>query len=149
MESDNEKIKRYSKPKSFLGKGWSFPPSFHEDHAAVAMVEEGEDIRQSLFILLSTIPGERIVRPAYGCDLMSMVFERLNTNTKTQIVFMIEMAILHYEPRIKIESIDVTADTEDYGILYIHLNYTIIKTNARNNIVYPFYLKEGTLVKGK
>jgi len=64
--------------KSFLGTGWGFPPEFNELTLSVNMVSEEEDIRQSLFILLSTTPGERPLNPAYGCDLQSLVFEKIS-----------------------------------------------------------------------
>ena len=139
----NEEDKR-----SFLGTGWSFPPAFDEHKGGIRMVSEEAEIRQSLFILFSTIPGERIMKPKYGCDLHRLVFSSLTSSAKSQIVDMIRMAVLWYEPRITVEQIDVRINTEDFGVIYITLEYTIRKTNTRDNIVYPFYLKEGTNIQG-
>ena len=135
--------------KTFLGIGWSFPPEFNKfaDGFALKMVAEEEDIKESLWILFSTSPGERVMQPSYGCRLQGMVFESINQSTITEIKDIIERAILFFEPRITLEEIDV--DTEDAleGRINIHLGYTVRKTNTRSNIVYPFYFLEGSQVR--
>jgi phage baseplate assembly protein W len=135
--------------KAFLGVGWSFPPEFHKyaDRLDVKMVDEEEDIRESLRILLSTRPGERVMQPDYGCGLHTMVFENLDESTVTELKDIIERAVLFYEPRITLEGIDVNAEDELEGRLKIQLNYTVRKTNTRSNIVYPFYYLEGSQVR--
>jgi len=135
--------------KAFLGVGWSFPPEFHKrgDTLAVGMVSEEEDILESLNILLSTRPGERVMQPNFGCGLHSMVFETINESSVTEIKDVIERAILFYEPRITLEGIDVTTEDALDGILKIQLNYTVRRTNTRSNIVYPFYYLEGSQVR--
>ncbi len=130
--------------KTFLGRGWQFPPAFQEQTATVSMAVAEEDIQQSLYLLLSTTPGERFLRPRYGCDLMSLVFERYTPATRNRIVDLITMAILWYEPRITLETIDVRQRDALDGLVEIYLEYTVRKTNTRSNMVYPFYLKEGT-----
>lgn len=132
--------------KKFLGLGWSFPPEFHKhaDMLGVKMVEEEEDIRESLKILLSTRPGERIMQPSYGCGLHAMVFETVDESTITEITDIIERAVLFFEPRITLEHIDVSMEDAYNGQLKIQLNYTVRKTNSRSNVVYPFYYIEGT-----
>ena len=128
----------------FLGRGWSFPPTFKHTNKTVEMVEDEQDIAQSLRILLSTIPGERLMKPEYGCDLHSMVFAQIDSHTEQAIIEMISNAILLYEPRITLH--DVLIDSEEMleGKLMVTLDYTIRKVNVRRNIVYPFYLSEGT-----
>lgn len=135
--------------KAFLGIGWSFPPEFHKhaDMLGVKMVVEEDDIRESLKILLSTRPGERIMQPAYGCGLHAMVFETINESTITEIRDVIERAVLFFEPRITLESIDVNTDDVYDGKLKIQLNYTVRRTNTRSNVVYPFYYIEGSHVR--
>lgn len=130
--------------KSFLGTGWAFPPSFSNTKKGAIMVSDEEDIRQSLTILLSTSLGERIMQPDYGCDLASYIFETLNASVKSDIINIVERAILYHEPRIKLEAIYFEGNQDADGTLNIVIDYTIITTNSRNNFVYPFYIKEGT-----
>ena len=111
------------------------------------MVAEEEDIRESLMILLSTRPGERIMQPAYGCGLHAMVFETVNESTVTEIRDLIERAILFYEPRINLEGVEVEMEDVYEGRLDIRIDYTIRQTNTRSNMVYPFYFIEGTHVR--
>lgn len=135
--------------KSFLGIGWGFPPEFHKHANAIGvkMVAEEEDIGESLRILLSTVPGERIMQPGYGCGLHAMVFETINESTITELKDIIERAVLFFEPRITLESVDIDTDESLEGRLKIQLNYTVRKTNTRSNIVYPFYYLEGSQVR--
>lgn len=138
-----------SSDKRFLGQGWSFPPEFHKlaDTAGVKMVSEEDDIRESLEILLSTRPGERIMQPAYGCGLHAMVFESISESTLTEIKDLIERAVLFFEHRISLEAIDIDTDESLQGKLKIQLTYFVRKTNTRSNIVYPFYFLEGSHVR--
>ncbi len=132
------------KERSFLGTGWAFPPSFKKDGEQTAMVSNEEDIRQSIMILLTTKPGERIHRPEYGCGIHTMVFEIINTTTLTIIEDLISKAILMYEPRITLNSVSFDHSEEYEGILTVLLDYTVRLTNTRSNMVFPFYFKEGT-----
>ena len=134
---------------NFLGVGWSFPPEFHKQTNAfgVKMVAYEEDIAESLRILLSTVPGERIMQPTYGCGLHAMVFETINESTITELKDIIERSVLFFEPRITLESIDIDAEDSLEGSLKIQLNYTVRQTNTRSNIVYPFYYLEGSQVR--
>jgi hypothetical protein len=135
--------------KAFLGVGWSFPPEFHKraDALGVKMVAEEEDIGESLRILLSTNPGERVMQPSYGCGLKAMVFAAINERTITELKDIIERAVLFFESRITLEDIDVNTEDALDGILKIQLNYSVRKTNTRSNIVYPFYFREGSQVR--
>ncbi len=129
--------------KSFLGRGWSFPPEFNRESKAVKMLEDEEDIRSSLHILLSTRPGERVMVPGYGCNLDELLFSPLNLTIKTYVVDLIRTAILYYEPRIDVNKIEIDQTDEFYGVLLIRIDYTIRVTNSRMNMVYPFYKEEG------
>lgn len=133
-------------PKTFLGTGWSFPPVFDEQRSALRMVSADEDIRQSLIILLSTTPGERPVKPKYGCDLKSLLFEPIGGSTNYLIKDMIRTAVLFYEPRVDLNDIEIIKTREPEGIIDITLHYTVRSTNIRSNIVFPFYKTEGTIV---
>jgi phage baseplate assembly protein W len=131
----------------FLGRGWSFPPRFDLTTGEASMVAAEQDIRESLHILLTTLPGERLMVPRYGCALHGLIFETLSQTLVTRIEGIIEDAILFFEPRIKLESCQVSQSPEQDGLLLIALEYTIIQTNSRSNMVYPFYLTEGTNVE--
>nr|WP_294859421.1 GPW/gp25 family protein [uncultured Fluviicola sp.] len=128
---------------SFLGTGWSFPPSFDKTNKFVRMSSDEKDIMESLQVLLSTRPNERIMLPDYGCNLESLLFESINLTLTTQITEIIRTAILYYEPRIDLEN--VTLDQEHIldGRIDIILDYRIRTTNSRRNMVYPFYRIEG------
>lgn len=135
--------------KSFLGTGWGFPPEFNK-YGSVRKVSAEEDIRESLFILLSTDPGERVMQPTYGCGLKTQIFEEISETAVTVIVDLIKRAILFFEPRILVENIRVDSDnSEDIlnGLIKINITYIVRATNNRHNIVYPFYFTEGTNVK--
>lgn len=129
---------------SFLGVGWSFPPSFNNKTGTVEMVTGEEDIRQSLEIILGTRPGERVMHPDFGCNLDLMLFEPLTTTLITTMKDIISTAIIMYEPRIELNSIQIYADNVTDGKVNIELDYTIHATNSRFNMVYQFYMKEGT-----
>lgn len=135
--------------KAFLGVGWSFPPEFHKHAGNIGLktVTDDEDIRESLTILLSTTPGERVMQPAYGCRLKAMLFESISESTVTEIKDVIERAILFFEPRITLETITVDSANVYEGIININIDYTIRTTNTRSNIVYPFYFIEGSQVR--
>ncbi len=134
--------KQYS---SFLGNGWSFPPSFLKEEKGVKMVSKEQDIEESLQILLSTRVGERIMNPEYGCNLNDIVFNNISANEETLIIEMIRLAILHYEPRIILNDIDINTSNINEGVLTFTIDYTIRTTNSRANYVFPFYLIEGTI----
>ena len=130
---------------SFLGTGWSFPPTFNFDSGQVELVSDLDDIRESLNILLSTSLGERVMQPDYGCNLDDYMFESLNNSLIGLIKHHVENAILFYEPRIIAENVDVTAaDSADLieGKFTITLEYTIPETNSRYNYVFDYYLNE-------
>ena len=133
--------------KSFLGIGWSFPPEFSKKSNRVKMISDEEDIKSSLEILLSTRLGERIMFPDYGCNLDELLFESLNRTLITYVTELIRTAILYHEPRIDVDRIDISESDTLQGELFIRVEYTVRATNSRNNVVFPFYLLEGTDIK--
>lgn len=128
----------------FLGKGWSFPPSFNPGNAGVDMTEKMEDIHKSLEILLTTTIGERVMEPKYGCNMVDLLFEPLNTTTVTIMKDRIQTAILYFEPRIDAKTIDLNMDDQLEGVVLIRIEYVVRSTNSRFNFVYPYYKDEGT-----
>lgn len=135
--------------KTFLGVGWKFPPSFEKSTGSIMLVSEEEDIKESLYILLSTKPGERLMMPEYGCDLHNMVFENINSMLITRMKSLIQHAVLFFEPRIILNKIVIDQDQDNDGRLMIDVQYTIRKTNKRSNMVYPYYIIEGNDVRFK
>jgi uncharacterized protein len=132
---------------NFIGKGWSFPPEFINTSGSVTITTGVEDINNSLYILLNTVLGERIMQPKYGCDMKELVFEPLTTTLKTFMTDKIKTAIAFYEPRIEVENVDMTDDEELEGKIIIDIYYKVRSTNSRYNYVIPFYIIEGTEIK--
>ncbi len=130
--------------KSFLGTGWSFPPSFDPNQASVRMVSEEEDIVQSLKIILFTSYGERIMRPEFGSNLSGSVFQAIDSVVINTIADNVRQAIVQFEPRVTLNKVEISTDEIVEGRLNINLDYTIRLINTRTNIVFPFYFKEGT-----
>lgn len=131
---------------NFLGRGWSFPPTFDYDTGSVQMLEEIEDIYSSLHILLTTITGERIMQPRFGCNLEELLFESIDTSLKTLIIDKIETSILYFESRIKPLRIDLIDDLELEGKLLIEVDFIVKSTNSRFNFVFPFFKNEGSQI---
>lgn len=130
--------------RDFLGRGWSFPPTFNVERAGVDMLEEEVDIASSLEILLGTAQGERTMLPQYGCNMDELVFEDLDTRMKTLMADKIETAILYHEPRIELEKVQLNDDRELEGVVLIEIDYRVKSTNSRFNFVFPYYKLEGT-----
>ncbi|HAB19848.1 MAG TPA: GPW/gp25 family protein [Verrucomicrobiota bacterium] len=132
----------------FLGRGWSFPPSFSLGGADVLTVHGVEDIRQSLEILLATRPGERVLQDHFGCDLSRFMFEEVDQSLKNRLYNLISAAILFHEPRIKLNRLNIEESEPGSGLLLIQLDYTVLATNSRFNMVYPFHLNEAAANPG-
>jgi len=128
----------------FLGRGWSFPPDFTLPVADVAMLEDDADVASSLEILLSTIPGERVMQPLYGCNMTELVFEELDTRIKTLMADKIESSILYFEPRVTLQSVRLDDSRITEGVVLIQVIYVVKTTNSRFNFVYPYYIDQGT-----
>ena len=127
-----------------LGTGWSFPPEFNDHIPGVVMKSGVDDINESLHILLCTRIGERVMQENYGSNLKEMLFEPLNVSNQTYITEVLKRAILRFEPRITVDKITLEEDEILAGKVTLEIEYTVISTNTRHNIVYPFYQNEGT-----
>jgi phage baseplate assembly protein W len=130
---------------SFLGTGWSFPPYFDKLTHTARLVSDAEDIGESIRIILSTTPGERIMQPTFGCNLSRLVFEKVDTSLTAELNHMIYHALLEFEPRVNFISAEIIDRDVLDGVLHISIHYSIVITNTRHNLVFPFYLRgEGT-----
>jgi phage baseplate assembly protein W len=138
---DTETIDR-----SFLGTGWSFPPTFRREWYGVEMVSDEENVRKSIQIILQTITGERVMLPTFGCNLQPYVFEPMNVPNIAMIEKIVKDALTIHEPRIIVDNLTSTPNQQE-GLLEINIEYTIITTNTRYNYVFPFYMKEATNIE--
>jgi phage baseplate assembly protein W len=124
---------------NFLGRGWSYPPSFDRDAGSVAMVADEQDIEESLRILFGTQRGERLFHPKYGLDVNDLLFEAMSTTMRTLLEDRVKIGILVYEPRIEPLAVTVHSQEPASGELHIELDYRVRATNSRYNLVFPFY----------
>jgi len=130
---------------SFLGTGWSFPPQFNKLTGTVEMLSDEEDIQNSLRVLLCTRVGERLMQPAYGCNLDVMLFEPIDETLLSYVKNLVFTAIYYFEPRINPEKVSIEATAEE-GTILVNVEYTTRSTNSRHNLVFPYYLDEGNMV---
>ena len=136
-----------NKEKAFLGTGWGFPPTFNKDLLSVEMVSNEKDIKESLQIYLSTKIGERVMRSNYGCLVHDYLFEPFDENIISSIGHEIKRTIYEFAPRIHVHEVTTNKSDVNEGIINIGVFYEIIATNVRDNIVFPFYINEGTNLK--
>jgi phage baseplate assembly protein W len=129
--------------KAFLGQGWAFPPCLESDGEIEIVVYE-EDIRQAILIILRTSRRERLMRPDFGAGLDDFLFEPLSETTMQLVKTRVEESLIDWEPRIIVEEVKVTGEQEPAGKLIIEITYRIRATNTLHNLVYPFYLQEGS-----
>lgn len=126
----------------FLGTGWKFPLQLSKEGGLVLSRLE-EDIKEAIWIILSTAPGERLMHPDFGCAIHDLVFAPNNTSTASLARFYVEEALVRWEPRIDIDEVEVQADPLNRNQLLISINYRVRTTDSRFNLVYPFYLTRG------
>lgn len=123
----------------FLGTGLAFPLSV-DRRGAVALVSGEEDVAQAIRIILATAPGERPMRPEFGCGIHDYVFDVIDAETLGRMKQEIERALRRWEPRIELVDVQFDLDEHSGGRLEIQLDYRIRDTNGVRNLVYPFYL---------
>jgi Bacteriophage baseplate protein W len=127
----------------FLGVGWAFPPGMtpagRPDEASYE-----EDVRQAILIVLGTSPGERLMRPSFGAGLDRLLFEPAGPATAAAAQARVRAALIAWEPRIEVEGVAVTPRAGPPALLDIDVTYRVRATNSRQNLVYPFYLEEGS-----
>jgi len=129
--------------KAFLGTGWAFPLCVGSDGGnAMAMYEE--DIKQSIRIILGTDQGERVMRPDFGAGLRSFIFGPISATSLQRIKTRVQDALTKWEPRIDVLPVKITFDSSDGTALLIDITYRVRITNTLQNLVYPFYLQEGS-----
>ena len=126
----------------FLGTGWSFPVETDE-RGDLKLSEADKDIRESIRIILGTAKGERLMRPEFGCDIHKHVFSAATPATLNLIESSVREALVQWEPRIDIESVEARTDDHEPTKVLIEIEYQVRTTNSLANMVYPFYITEG------
>ncbi|CAM3838849.1 Gene 25-like lysozyme [Vibrio aerogenes CECT 7868] len=129
---------------SVTGTGWQFPPRFTSPQNGPVMLESTPLLEQSIYLLLNTQTGERPLNPEVGCGLSHFMFTETTPLMLTELKQEIASTILAYEPRIDLEEIQFDTSDIDQGRLNIVLTYRVRQTNARSNMVFPFYLNENS-----
>jgi phage baseplate assembly protein W len=124
----------------FLGVGWTLRVQL-DDNGQIQMAEYEVAVQQSIWMILNTAPGERLMRPGFGCGIHNLVFAPRSAETIGQIVSDVRQALIEWEPRIDVLDIDVEPDSTQPTLLLVQINYQVRTTNNRFNLVYPFYLE--------
>ncbi|HEY9735281.1 MAG TPA: GPW/gp25 family protein [Trichocoleus sp.] len=122
-----------------LGQGFSFPLGISQQ-GGLALSAEGQSVRESIWLILLTEPGERLYRPTFGCRLSELAFAPINAETLMLMRIWVQEALEQWEPRIELEEV-LARSKADKGIVYIVINYRLKTTYERQSLVYPFYLQ--------
>jgi phage baseplate assembly protein W len=127
----------------FRGVGWSWPLALGDEGAdgRIALARYEESIRQSILLILGTAPGERVMRPTFGCGAHDYVFGTRDTATAARISLAVREALLDWEPRIEV--LEITTEPEGDAALIVRVGYRVRGTDTRFNLVYPYYLQHG------
>ncbi|BDD06430.1 GPW/gp25 family protein [Aureibacter tunicatorum] len=126
---------------NFLGVGWKFPPAFDEEQGTPILSKHLTDIKESLHILLNTKPGERVIFTEYGCNLREFNFRNINGPLLEQIRQKIKKAVKRFESRIELDEVNFNTKGVLEGTLLISLEYTVLMSNQKDNLVFPYYVE--------
>jgi uncharacterized protein len=129
--------------KAFLGRGWAMPVALDPRAGLVASVAYEEDIKQSILIILETAPGERVMRPNFGCGIHEMVFTAVDSTALQRIRSTVEEALRRCEARIDVLGVNIDEAATLDGQLLVEIEYRVRQTNQLGNLVFPFYFREG------
>ena len=123
----------------FVGRGWAFPLGV-DPRGGIALLTGGEEIDASLRVILGTAPGERVMRPEFGCRIWDLLFAPVEPNSLGLMIQAVREAVGRWEPRVDLENVTVRPDPDDASRVLISLAYAIRTTNDRRNLVFPFYV---------
>ena len=129
--------------REFLGVGWKFPLQV-TPNGAIARARYEQRIEEAIYLILSTAKGERVMMPEFGCGIHDLVFASNNASTLGQVSGAVRQALVTYEPRVDILDVNLETSPEQPNLLLIRVDYRIRTNNAIGNLVYPFYITEGT-----
>jgi len=130
-----------SNRRDFLGVGWKFPLQVTPG-GKIAQAKYEQRVEESIYLILSTAQGERVMLPDFGCGIHDLVFAPNNASTLTMVVHHVREALVKYEPRVDILDVDAETAPDQPNLLLIRINYRIRTNNAVGNMVYPFYIGE-------
>jgi phage baseplate assembly protein W len=125
--------------RTFLGSGWHWPTTI-DSQGGIALVHEEADIREAIINILQTAPGERVMRPEYGCGIHDLIFAPMNARTMGLIIRYVQQAIGRWEPRVEVPDVEVDVDPDDDSRVLIQVSYRIKSTHDERSLVYPFYI---------
>jgi phage baseplate assembly protein W len=125
--------------REFLGQGLAFPLQVNP-RGGIALATGDRDIEQAIRIVLETVPGERVMRPEFGCRVHELIFAPNNASTHGLIIHYVEQALERWEPRIQVREIEVNTDPSNGAALLVEIKYVIKDSHDERSIVYPFFL---------
>jgi len=128
--------------RDFLGVGWKFPLQV-TPQGGIAQSGYEQRVEESIYLILGTARGERVMLPQFGCGIHDLVFEPNNSLTRSLVVNRVRESLVRYEPRIDVLEVEVETTPEQENLMLIRVSYRIRANNALNNLVYPFYINEG------
>jgi uncharacterized protein len=124
---------------SFVGSGFRWP--LEVDHTgAIALSDGPADLDRSMRLVLMTAPGERLMRPQFGCRIWELLFEPVTANLLGLINEAVRDALAQWEPRVTVDDVDARPDPDQQSLVHIRVDYRVRATNDRRNLVYPFYV---------
>jgi len=124
---------------SFVGRGFFWP--MEVDHTgSIRLTDGATDIDAAMAVVLATAPGERVMRPDFGCRIWDLLFEPVTANLLGLMAQAVRDALTQWEPRVIVETVDTVPDREDSAVVSIRVGYRVKATNDRRNLVYPFYV---------
>lgn len=122
----------------FIGAGWAFPMRT-DATGSIALVSHDREIEESIRLIVGTAPGERPMRPEYGCAIHDYVFATIDPDIAGRISSEVRSSLVRWEPRIEVQGVDVTVDPQEQTLVYIDIRYSVGDTNDPRNLVFPFY----------
>jgi phage baseplate assembly protein W len=128
--------------REFLGIGWKFPLQV-TPAGKIAQAQYEQRIEESIYLILSTAKGERVMLPEFGCGIHELVFAPNNSTTLSVVTHLVREALVDFEPRIDVMDVRVETAPAEPNLLLIRVSYRVRATNAMGNLVYPFYITEG------
>jgi phage baseplate assembly protein W len=125
--------------REYIGQGLAFPLQVNPQ-GGIALASGEHDVEQAIHVILSTAPGERVMRPEFGCRIHELIFAPQDAATESLVVYYVEEALAQWEPRIDVQEVDVSANPGRNGALLVEIKYRIKDTHDERSIVYPFFL---------